>query len=136
MLFVSAPSWAQAPEPCRCAPFESSDAHFALIVSYNVVGGPGPWLKWACYPQQIPPGATQAPAPTYCTVAAPWSVVDLRKLGDRIETIRASADPLAAFRSSWKRHVTLPLSDPSLKPLRDAIAADVAAQSASAASAP
>lgn len=126
LLFLfCAPAFAQ-PEPCRCAPFENSADYYAVIVSHNLIGGPGPWLKWACVGQTTPPTLA------HCTIAAPWSVIDLRRLGDRIETIRAAADPIAAFKASWKRHVSLPLSDPSLTPLRDAIAADMASKAASA----
>jgi len=131
LSLLCGPAFAQAPEPCPCAPFENSERYYAIVLGHNLFGGPGPWLRWGCYAQPVNAGPTPDP-PRYCTIAQPWGVIDIRKLGDRIETIRSSADPLAAFRSSWSRHVTLPLADPSLAPLRAAIAA----QPASAASSP
>jgi hypothetical protein len=120
------------PKPCDCQPWSDDEQWFAMVVDHNLFGGPGPWLRWACYSQIIPPGSETAPAPFYCTIAQPWGAIDLRKLGDRIETIRASADPRAAFIASWKRHVTLPLSDPSLAGMRAAMRAALPASAASA----
>lgn len=124
---------AQAPAPCPCTPMQNDAEWFALVIDHNVFGGPGPWLRWACYPQKIPEGSLHAPHPTRCAIAQPWGLIDLRKLGDRIETIRASADPRAAFIASWKRHVTLPLSDPALADMRAAMRAALPASAAASA---
>jgi hypothetical protein len=120
-LAFAAPVRAQAPEPCVCAPFENSQSYYAVIHSHNLLGGPGAWLKWGCYPN-LPPGSPGSPR--YCVLAAPWSAIDLRRLGDRADTIRNAPDPLAAFAASWRRNVTLPFSDPSFDAIRAAIAAD------------
>lgn len=125
---AAAPAVAQtaAPiKPCVCAPFQNDDEQFAMILSHNLIGGPGPWLAWACYAQKIPEGSTQAPRPRYCAMAAPWSAIDLRRLGDRFDTIRASPDPVKAFEAGWRRHVTVDLATAaSLRPLREAILND------------
>lgn len=113
------------PEPCPCAPFESSANYYALVISYNFVGGPGPWLAWSCYAQKIPAGSTTAPAPKRCAMAALWRDVTWSKLGDRAETVRKAKDPLAAFQASWRRHVDRPLSDPYLAPVVDAMREDI-----------
>lgn len=128
LLFFPLLARAQAPAPCPCTPWENSAEWFALVTDHNLFGGPGPWLRWSCYSQskEIPAGSLQSSGPLKrCAVAQPWGVVDLRKLGDRIETIRSSADPRAAFVASWKRHVTLPLSDPSLASMRAAMDAAI-----------
>jgi hypothetical protein len=128
LLFAASAAHAQAPAPCPCTPWESSPQWFALVVDHNLFGGPGPWLRWSCYSQskEIPAGSTQAPGPVRrCAIAQPWGSVDLRKLGDRVETIRLSPDSRAAFVSSWRRHVTLPLSDPSLASMRAAMHAAI-----------
>lgn len=103
-----------APLPPPCTPWQNDAQWYALIVGYNVFGGPGPFLVYHCYSQIIPPGSTQAPAPIRVTIAQPWGSIDLTKLGSRIETIRKAANPTQAFKNAWKRYVTLPLDDPSL----------------------
>jgi hypothetical protein len=118
-------SRAQAPEPCRCAWWQNDSDYYAMIVSHNLIGGPGPWIRWHCYAQAIPEGATSTPGPAVCTIAQPWAAITLTKIGDRLETIRAAPDWKAAARPSWKRHVTLPLSDPSLTEMREAIGKDL-----------
>jgi len=117
-----------APEPCPCAPFENSPEYYALVLSYNLVGGPGPWLVWSCYPQRIPAGSTTAPPPKRCALVDRWQNVTLAKLGDRAETVRKASDPVAAFRASWKRHVAVPMSDPQFDEVRAAMAADLKAK--------
>lgn len=122
--FALAPAaQAQAPEPCVCAPFQDDDEWYALVISYNLVGNSGAWLRWRCYPQKI----TEPPTPLRtCTIGQPWSSISLDKLGSRAETIRrwpdgrlrTPAEAVAAFKAAWKRHVSLPLSDPSLDALR------------------
>lgn len=132
MLLLCGPARAQAPEPCPCAWWQDDADQYAMIVSHNLFGGPGPWLRWHCYGQKIPEGSTQAPAPRVCTIAAPWSAIDLRRIGDRIDTIRSASDWKAAARAAWKRHVTLPMSDPSLAGMRAAMRAALPASAASA----
>lgn len=122
---VSAMAQTSSPEPCKCRPLQNDDDFFALILSHNLAGGPGPWLLWACYPQVIPPGSLEAPAPTYCSIMAPWSAIDLRRLGDRADTIRRATDQAAAFAASWRRHVVLRADDQSLLEIRAAIRADL-----------
>lgn len=134
LALLASTAHAQTPEPCPCAWWQDDADYYALIVSQNLVGGPGPWVRWQCYPQRIPPGSTHAPDPIGCTLAAPWSAIDLRRLGDRLDTIRKAPDWKTAARTAWKRYVTLPLSDPSLAEVRAAIAA--AEAPASQASAP
>lgn len=116
---------APPPEPCVCAPFQNDGNYYALVLSYNFVGGPGPWLAWSCYAQKIPAGSTTAPAPKRCALAARWQDITFSKLGDRAETVRKAKDPIAAFRASWRRHVDRPLSDPTLAPVLDAMRADI-----------
>ena len=132
LLSICGAARAQAPAPCPCHAAQDDAEWLALVVDHNLFGGPGPWLRWACYPQKIPEGSLHAPHPTRCSIAQPWGAIDLRKLGDRIETLRSSADPRAAFAASWKRHVTLPLSDPSLAGMRAAMRAALPASAASA----
>lgn len=97
-----------------CKPWENNDKWFAMVVGYNLFGGPGPFLVYHCYSQIIPEGSLHAPLPIRVTIAQPWSSIDLTKLGSRIDTIRKSANPTRAFEIAWKRYVTLPMSDPSL----------------------
>lgn len=118
----------QTPEPCPCSWWQNDDDYLGVITSQNVFRGPGIWAAYQCYPQTFPPGATEAPPPVRCVIAAPWSAVDLRRLGDRLDTIRNAADWKAAARTAWRRYVTLPLTDPSLAEIVKAIRADEARQ--------
>lgn len=103
-----------APPLPPCVPWQNDANWYALIVGYNVFGGPGPFLVYHCYSQIIPPGSLHAPDPIRVTIAQPWGAVDLTKLGSRIDTIRKSPNPTQAFKNAWRRYVTLQLSDPSL----------------------
>lgn len=112
------------PPPCPCAPFEDSANYYALVLSYNIAGGPGPWLAWSCYSAAPFQNLVTPPPPRRCLLAARWQDITLTKLGSRLETIRASKDPLAAFRASWRRHVDRSAFDPSLAEVRAAAGAD------------
>lgn len=114
-----------APQPCPCAPFEDSASYYALVVSHNFIGGPGPWLVWSCYSQAPFQNVLEVPPPRRCLLAARWQDMTLSKLGDRAETVRRSSTPLAAFRASWKRHVDRAWTDPTLATVREAIAHDI-----------
>lgn len=120
LLTGSAAAQTSAPAPCRCAPFEDSSDYYALVLSYNLIGGPGPWLAWSCYPQAPFANVETPPGPARCLLAARWQDITLAKLGDRVETVRKAKDPLAAFRSSWRRHVDRSALDPSLADVRAA----------------
>lgn len=85
----------------RCAPFESSPQFLGVITHHSISDPEGPYLLWKCY-AMVP---EVRPAITRHCIAAPWSVIDLRRLGDRVDTIRNAPDPLAAWRSSYQRHV-------------------------------
>lgn len=113
------------PPPCPCAPFESSTNYYALVLSYNIIGGPGPWLAWSCYSQAPLSNVETPPPPHRCVLAARWQDVTLTRLGDRAETVRKASDPIAAFRASWRRHVDRSLMDPTLTEVRAAILADI-----------
>lgn len=113
------------PPPCPCAPFENSTNYYALVLSYNLIGGPGPWLAWSCYSQAPFQNVETPPAPRRCLLAARWQDITLSKLGDRAETVRKASDPIAAFKASWRRHVDRSALDPSLAEVRNAAAADV-----------
>lgn len=104
-----------APPLPPCVPWQNDANWYALIVGYNVFGGPGPFLVYHCYEQKIgPAGVEVASPPVRVTIAQPWGAVDLTKLGSRIDTIRKSPNPTQAFKNAWRRYVTLQLSDPSL----------------------
>lgn len=109
-----APTTPLPPPPPPCVPWQNDANWYALIVGYNVFGGPGPFLVYHCYNQIIPPGSERPLPPVRVTIAQPWGAIDLTKLGSRIETIRKSSNPTQAFKNAWKRYVTLPLADPSL----------------------
>lgn len=85
----------------RCAPFEESATYRGTILDASLTDPSGPYLVWSCQTTQPPTTITR-----HC-IEAPWGVIDLRRLGDRSETIRANADPVAAFMASYKRHVTI-----------------------------
>ncbi len=85
----------------RCAPFESSPQFLGVITHHSISDPEGPYLLWKCYAM----APTVLPAITRHCVAAPWSAIDLRRLGDRADTIRQAPDPLAAWRASYQRHV-------------------------------
>lgn len=113
------------PPPCPCAPFESSANYYALVLSHNIIGGPGPWLVWSCYSMAPFQNVEEVPPPHRCVLAARWQDVTLTKLGDRSETVRKASDPIAAFKASWRRHVDRSLTDPSLAEVRAAIVNDL-----------
>lgn len=113
------------PPPCPCAPFEDSASYYALVLSYNLIGGPGPWLMWNCYSMAPFENVETPPAPARCLLAARWQDITLTKLGDRAETVRKASDPIAAFKASWRRHVDRAASDPSLDAVRQAIRDDL-----------
>lgn len=85
----------------RCAPFEDSAQYFGMIVDYSLAAPEGPHLIWDCYAKVI----GQVPWKTRHCIHAPWTAIDLRRLGDRGDTIRKAADPVAAWHASYKRHV-------------------------------
>lgn len=94
------PAFAQAAPP-RCAPFEDSARFTGMPIDYSVTDAAGPFLLWSCYAKT----AADGPWRTRHCIEAPWTAIDLRKIGDRSETIRASPQPLAAWSASYKRHV-------------------------------
>jgi len=98
---AATPTAAQMP---RCAPFEDSPQFVGAVTHYSIVDPAGPWVLWNCYALQ--PGVT--PVRTRHCLEASWAVIDLRRLGDRVDTVRLAADPPAAWSASYKRHVTVP----------------------------
>jgi hypothetical protein len=89
-------------QAARCAPFEASADYFAMVGEYSLSDPEGPYLLWSCYEQTI---ATTNVVTRHC-LEGTWATLTLGKLGDRAETIRKSATPVAAFHASVKRHVT------------------------------
>lgn len=85
----------------RCAPFEDSDMAEGWVIQSSVTDSTGPYLVWAC--ATVVDG--QWIVIRHC-IEATWAEIDLRRLGDRSETARSSANPIAAFHASYRRHVT------------------------------
>jgi len=84
-----------------CAPFEHSAAWTGIVVEWSLSDPEGPFVVWSCF-------AMTLDAPVQVTrncLEAPWSAIDLRRLGDRSDTIRNAADPLAAWAAALKRYV-------------------------------
>lgn len=125
LLTGGAAAQTSVPSACPCAPFEDSASYYALVLSHNFIGGPGPWLAWSCYSQAPFQNLVTPPPPQRCLLAARWQDITLAKLGDRAETVRRASDPIAAFKASWRRHVDRSMSDPSLAEVRAAIIADL-----------
>lgn len=63
------------------------------------------YVVWDCYANKIPEGALQTPGATRHCLVSDWSLIDLRRLGDRSDTIRKAADQRAAWRIAWARFV-------------------------------
>lgn len=93
-------------QAARCAPFEASAEYQGLVDEYSLTDATGPYLLWSCYDQRIAPTNVVT---RHCLEGS-WASLTLSKLGDRMETIRKSATPIAAFHASVKRHVTDPNS--------------------------
>lgn len=86
-----------------CGPGIDSPGYTSLTVGADLHSGEGPLILWGCYPNQMNE-ATQAPAAaSWHCLDDGWTNVDLRRLGDRTDTIRLAADRLAAFEASVKR---------------------------------
>jgi hypothetical protein len=96
------PAFAQTTNTPRCAPFEDSAKYTGMPIDYSLSAPAGPFLLWSCYAKD----PADLPWRTRHCIEAPWSAIDLRRLGDRSETIRAAPDPLAAWSASYKRHVS------------------------------
>lgn len=75
----------------------------------------GAWMWWDC-PEQ----GKRAELATDGSIS-------LSALGGRFDTIKKYDDKQAAAADSWKRNVTLPLSDPRFDAVRAAMEADIAA---------
>lgn len=90
----------------RCAPFEDSADYFAMVGEYSLSDAEGPYLLWTCYAMDI---AAPVRISVHCLEGS-WATLTIAKLGDRAETVRKSATPIAAFHASVKRHVTDPKS--------------------------
>lgn len=86
----------------RCAPFESSAEYQARVDAYSLTDDVGPFIVWACFEQRAAP----VNVVSFHCLEGSWAALTLSKLGDRAETIRKSATPIAAFHASVKRHVT------------------------------
>ncbi len=93
-------------QAARCAPFEDSADYLGRVDEYSLTDTTGPYLVWSCFEQRAAPVNTVS---RHCLEGS-WSTLTLSKLGDRMETIRKSTTPIAAFHASVKRHVTDPAS--------------------------
>ena len=88
----------------RCAPFQDDGRMVGQVLAASVSDPAGPYLVWGC--ASHPEDTTQPVTVTYHCIEAPWSAITLRNLGDRADTVRNAADPVAAFFASHRRHVT------------------------------
>jgi len=85
----------------RCAPFEDSPQFIGFVTHYSIIDPAGLWVLWNCYAVQI----GTLPVRTRHCLEAPWSAIDLRRLGDRVDTVRSAPAPLVAWTTAYKRYV-------------------------------
>lgn len=89
-----------------CAPGEDSKEYFSMTVAFNLTDTKkDPFLVWECYSNAPFQNRSTTPKPSRHCLVDSWSNMDLRRLGDRADTVRLAADPKAAFRASLARHV-------------------------------
>lgn len=94
----------------RCAPTEDRVGVFGEIVAFHALDpSTGPLMLWECWrivdESGQPAQKGQWRRYSVHCIADSWARVTARMLGDRAETVRAAADPVAAFHASYARHV-------------------------------
>ena len=93
--------WSYGNAPMRINPLAGRTASYVPeILAYSATDPDGPFLIWRCTTKAQPITRT-----LHC-IEAPWAAIDLRRLGDRADTIRKAADPQLAWDAAYKRFVT------------------------------
>lgn len=100
LLAFARPAHAQTPGDLQCLPQQEGGTGSPAHTGWSLNGR---WTWWWC---------PHADGRQRLTLIVGTPAATLRNIGDRIDTIRLAPDKLAAARASWRRHVTLPLSDP------------------------
>lgn len=94
-----------------CAPWEDRVGVFGAVVAESLTDPAGPYLVWVCGQIVDATGRSttwgQWRITRHC-IEGPWVTNTLSQLGGRAETIRKAANPVLAFHTALKRHVTKP----------------------------
>jgi hypothetical protein len=84
---------------------------FAPSIGYTKNGA---WMYYICDPY----GKSPITAKSHVVWIAAANPVRFDLIGNRMETIKNNADPLAAANKAWARYVNLPPNDPLLGPVK------------------